>query len=525
MEQHVSRSLALLATLTALAAALTTGLVPAPGPATPPAAAAVLEDPAHHDPQVDCAAAPGPGTTYLLGWLVRTYGGRPGGTLRACTSGGTSEHKDGRALDWSLSVHTPRERRAAERFLAAIAAPDKHGDVGALGRRMGVMYVIWNDRIHNASRGFAPRAYVHSACARRKGCSPTLRHRDHVHVSLSRAGAAAQTSFFRARGVARVPVLRPGTRVLDQDATAVHTLEVRPGAVTRTPFRVRRGQTYRLVAEGRYRYGAGTRVADAACRWTRTGWTPQEAGLLVNGTSPWADDCATTGARAVHETSWTPRRSGRVTFTLGRAGRAASGSMKVHFVAAHLPARTAVRPGSTPRLRPAPRPATRPGPKARRLRAETVTLPARAAAGVRTRRALRRGTRYRVVVRGVAQRGGVRYDGACVRYAGRLRPQHSLDLAQPDADHFALHVQGVAVPLTAHGTRRRCSNAHVYRGTFRAPARGRARVRVWDPRTTRQAAGGALTVRITAVRRGGAQRRNSASLAGTTRPVAAIADR
>ena len=492
MEQHVSRSLALLATLTALAAALTTGLVPAPGPATPPAAAAVLEDPAHHDPQVDCAAAPGPGTTYLLGWLVRTYGGRPGGTLRACTSGGTSEHKDGRALDWSLSVHTPRERRAAERFLAAIAAPDKHGDVGALGRRMGVMYVIWNDRIHNASRGFAPRAYVHSACARRKGCSPTLRHRDHVHVSLSRAGAAAQTSFFRARGVARVPVLRPGTRVLDQDATAVHTLEVRPGAVTRTPFRVRRGQTYRLVAEGRYRYSAGTRVADAACRWTRTGWTPQEAGLLVNGTSPWADDCATTGARAVHETSWnetswTPRRSGRVTFTLGRAGRTASGSMKVHFVAAHLPAR--------------------------------------AAAGVRTRRALRRGTRYRVVVRGVAQRGGVRYDGACVRYAGRLRPQHSLDLAQPDADHFALHVQGVAVPLTAHGTRRRCSNAHVYRGTFRAPARGRARVRVWDPRTTRQAAGGALTVRITAVRRGGAQRRNSASLAGTTRPVAAIADR
>lgn len=32
---------------------------------------------------------------------------------------------------------------------------------------------------------------------RRKGVSPTLAHRDHVHLGLSRAGAAKRTSFWR----------------------------------------------------------------------------------------------------------------------------------------------------------------------------------------------------------------------------------------------------------------------------------------------------------------------------------------
>ncbi|WP_220138440.1 hypothetical protein, partial [Nocardioides massiliensis] len=199
-----------------------------------------------------------------------------------------------------------------------------------------------------------------------------------------------------------------------------------------------------------------------------------------------------------------------------RGGRAASGAVRLHFVAAHLPAATAATSlgRGAPAYRPAPRPAARPGPGARRLRTETVALPARAATGVRTTRALRRGQRYRVVVTGVAERGGITYDGACVRYAGRMRPQHSLDLTRPDADHFALHVHGVAVPLRPRGTTGAgsCSATHTYVGTFRAPVRGRARVRVWDPRTAPQAAAGALSVRITAVGRIRQQQRGTSAL-------------
>src|SRR5699024_1984583 len=133
--------------------------------ATPvPSVAAPLEELAHHAPQRTCAASAGPGTTYLLGWLSRTSGGRPRGPPRDCASGGTSEHKDGRALDWSLDVRDARDRTAAARFLAALAAPDARGNAAALGRRMGVMYVIWNDRIYSSYRGFRAAPYVHSAC-------------------------------------------------------------------------------------------------------------------------------------------------------------------------------------------------------------------------------------------------------------------------------------------------------------------------------------------------------------------------
>ena len=63
-------------------------------------------------------AAPSRGIVKLRALALKTYdrGGSSPATPRACTSGGTSEHKDGRAWDWMLDVHNAR-RQAGRRQL------------------------------------------------------------------------------------------------------------------------------------------------------------------------------------------------------------------------------------------------------------------------------------------------------------------------------------------------------------------------------------------------------------------------
>ena len=151
-----------------------------------------------YQPQKKCARKAKPGTVALGEWLV-ARGGAFGGTLRSCSSGGTSEHKDGRAFDWMLDARDADDRAIADAFLIEAFADDELGDTDALARRMGIMYVIWNDRMYAAWDGFEPKRYLSSGCSKRRTCSQTLRHRDHVHISLSKAGARADTSWYVAR--------------------------------------------------------------------------------------------------------------------------------------------------------------------------------------------------------------------------------------------------------------------------------------------------------------------------------------
>jgi hypothetical protein len=155
-----------------------------------------IEPLASYDPQRTCTKKPRAGTVALGQYLVGAYGGSGGAINRPCKSGGTSEHKDGRAIDWTLDATSPADQTLAQRFLADITAPDATGDADALARRMGIMYVIWDDTMYAAYRGFQPERYLSSGCKKIKKCSPTLRHRDHVHISLSKAGAKALTSFY-----------------------------------------------------------------------------------------------------------------------------------------------------------------------------------------------------------------------------------------------------------------------------------------------------------------------------------------
>jgi hypothetical protein len=150
---------------------------------------------APYQPQKSCARKDKPGTVALGRWLV-ARGGVYGGTLRSCSSGGTSEHKDGRAFDWMLDATNADDRAVADAFLVEAFADDELGDTDALARRMGIMYVIWDDRMYAAWDGFEPKKYLSSGCRTRRTCSVTLRHRDHMHISLSKAGARGRTSWY-----------------------------------------------------------------------------------------------------------------------------------------------------------------------------------------------------------------------------------------------------------------------------------------------------------------------------------------
>jgi hypothetical protein len=166
--------------------------------AAPPARAVPVEGYAPYQPQKHCNPKAKPGTKMLATWLVNRHGGGRGPISRACGSGGTSEHKEGRAFDWLLDATRKADRRKARAVLDKLFATRKGGE-HALARRMGIMYVIWDDRTWASYRRFERKDYLSSSCRSVKSCSKTLRHRDHMHISLSRKGGRGDTSWYLAR--------------------------------------------------------------------------------------------------------------------------------------------------------------------------------------------------------------------------------------------------------------------------------------------------------------------------------------
>jgi peptidoglycan hydrolase-like protein with peptidoglycan-binding domain len=104
---------------------------------------------------------------------------------RTCTSG-TSEHYDGRAWDWMLDVGDSEESAVARSVLSWLTKADANGVPGAMARRFGIMYIIYDHKMWRAyapERGWAP--YY--------GSNP---HTDHIHFSFNFNGAAARTSWW-----------------------------------------------------------------------------------------------------------------------------------------------------------------------------------------------------------------------------------------------------------------------------------------------------------------------------------------
>lgn len=280
-----------------------------------------IEQPAGYDQQTTCVKKARPGTVALARWLQKSYPATGSlGMVRGCGSGGTSEHKDGRAFDWAAEHSRASTRKAAYAFIKRALATDAQGNRHALARRMGIMYFIYADRMWSSYRDFRPTPYLSSGCSSTRKCSRTLRHLNHVHISLSYAGAAAQTSWYRARNVPSLPVLFPGTKFLDPQQTAVTGLSVpATGKAVTSSFVLRAGRTYRIVATGTVTYATGKR-GDAHCvsgkPWKRTARDPlahlplsTTRGLVVALALRWQGGCRNDHT---YEVFFTPRVNQRL---------------------------------------------------------------------------------------------------------------------------------------------------------------------------------------------------------------------
>ncbi|WP_306213940.1 FG-GAP repeat domain-containing protein [Actinoplanes sp. RD1] len=148
-----------------------------------------IEGYAAADYQTTCDPDEKPGPVSLRALLNSTYGlNRTGNISRACGSGGKSEHKEGRALDYMLDVNDSAQKKIANSVVDWMLDTDSYGHKHAVARRMGIMYIIWNRKIWSASRASEGwRSY--------SGSSP---HTDHIHFSFGWPGARKQTSWWTA---------------------------------------------------------------------------------------------------------------------------------------------------------------------------------------------------------------------------------------------------------------------------------------------------------------------------------------
>ena len=193
MRRPLSAAIAALTALTVL------WTVPAPAATAktppPPESLATNSIDAHlgYMAQSTCSPSAKPGTSALLKLLISTWGGGSLGISRGCSVGTTSEHKEGRALDWHMDVKYSSQRKRVDQALAWLTANN-----GEVAYRLGVMYIIWNQHIWSLYYpGLGWRKMANRG-------SYTANHKNHVHISLSWDGAMKQTSWWTG-----VPITSP----------------------------------------------------------------------------------------------------------------------------------------------------------------------------------------------------------------------------------------------------------------------------------------------------------------------------
>ncbi len=149
-----------------------------------------------YQPGTLCLTENQPGPVAFAKLLNATYGSHVYGVLRKCDQ----EHGEGRALDWMLNANKSSDLAMGNAITRWLAAPDSQGRQGAMARRFGINYIIWNRQQWKAwapERGWT--AYT--------GSSP---HTDHIHISFTWDGAVARTSWWTGTAVSTYLTGPPG---------------------------------------------------------------------------------------------------------------------------------------------------------------------------------------------------------------------------------------------------------------------------------------------------------------------------
>ena len=195
------------AALLLLAATLGGGVLVAGAPAASAASAAptvpslkapsglpsAIEPLAPYVAQVACQPGYRAGTLALGRLLVATYPNTSFGGPRDCGAG-RSEHYDSRALDWMNSIRSSVQGAQAHSVVDFLLATDSRGNKFANARRIGLMYMIWNNKIWGTWSG---KWEEYNGClSKPQSTYDTACHRDHMHFSLSWNGAIGRTSFW-----------------------------------------------------------------------------------------------------------------------------------------------------------------------------------------------------------------------------------------------------------------------------------------------------------------------------------------
>lgn len=179
--------------------------VPLPAPPVTPTFTAAIDGQPQYQAQSICSPAPKVGTKKLAALLQATYGSYSADISRACSDGGVSEHKEGRAIDWMVSYKVTAQRARAVSFLNWLQATDSFGNTNAMAKRLGIMYIGWNNRFwsgYSPEKGWTNLKGCLTDPAKAAASYDTYCHRNHVHMSLTWEGASGLTSFWTGRPVA-----------------------------------------------------------------------------------------------------------------------------------------------------------------------------------------------------------------------------------------------------------------------------------------------------------------------------------
>lgn len=197
---HIASAATAVAVAAAVLVAAPTAQAAPGAPRTPSRLPSSIEAPARYVAQVSCDPRVRPGTRKLATLLTATYRSARASwaSTYACgTDGSRSEHYDGRAVDWMVSIRKSNQRAAAKAAIRWLLATDRAGNRYAMARRLGVMYIIFDNRIWGSWGGGWQQ---YNGCAKhRSRAYDNSCHRSHVHISLSWNGAMGRTTFWTRR--------------------------------------------------------------------------------------------------------------------------------------------------------------------------------------------------------------------------------------------------------------------------------------------------------------------------------------